>query len=142
MSDMHLIGICPKSSRQVACNYTELPKPGSSQSQKNLYWGQFHGVSQIRYLFCLQTINHYPIVSKYQNQWPVRDMLKLYLKSSSAAHRQAIKALNGNKGKGRSSNWTPLTSVDELISSNWISFNWMSRKGRRSDQIPNVPYKN
>jgi hypothetical protein len=32
-----LIGICPKSRRQVACDYTELPKPGTSQSQKNLY---------------------------------------------------------------------------------------------------------
>ena len=32
-----LIGICPKSRRQVACDCTELPKPGTSQSQKNLY---------------------------------------------------------------------------------------------------------
>lgn len=32
-----LIGICPKSRRQVACDYTELPKPGTSQSEKNLY---------------------------------------------------------------------------------------------------------
>src|SRR5271163_253732 len=32
-----LIGICPKSRRQVACDYTELPKPGTSQSENNLY---------------------------------------------------------------------------------------------------------
>ena len=59
-------------------------------------------------MFCvlsfLQATKHYPIVDKYHNQWPVRDMLKLYLKSTSAAHRQAMKVLTGNKkGKGRSS---------------------------------------
>ena len=33
----------------------------------------------------------YPIVNKYQNHWPVRDMLKLYLKYTSELSRKGKK---------------------------------------------------
>ena len=35
-----------------------------------------------------QTKTKYPIVKKYQNYWPVRDMLKLYLKYTSESYRK------------------------------------------------------
>jgi hypothetical protein len=43
-------------------------------------------------LFFIKVGNIYPIVRKYQNYWPVRDMLKLHLKHTSELYR---------KGKGK-----------------------------------------
>jgi hypothetical protein len=40
----------------------------------------------------------FPIVRKYQNHWPVRDMLKLHLKYTSELSRKGDKK---SKGHGR-----------------------------------------
>lgn len=49
----------------------------------------------------MQATKHYPIVDKYHNEWPIRDMLKLYLKNTSASYRQAIKSNRKQKGKAQ-----------------------------------------
>ena len=49
----------------------------------------------------MQATKHYPIVDKYDNQWPIRDMLKLYLKNSSTSYHQAMKSNRKQKGKAQ-----------------------------------------
>ncbi|PPR03095.1 hypothetical protein CVT26_004614 [Gymnopilus dilepis] len=47
--------------------------------------------------FVLQTARLYPVIEKYENHWPVRDMLKLHLKYTSETHRKQFGVRKGSK---------------------------------------------
>jgi hypothetical protein len=50
--------------------------------------GHFDVVSSISDCLFIEIGNTYPIVRKYKNYWPVRDMLKLHLKYTSESSRK------------------------------------------------------
>lgn len=52
-------------------------------------------------IFFYQTTKRFPIVDKYENHWPVRDILKLHLKYTSEIYRkQPSKVKKASKVKG------------------------------------------